>query len=251
MRPNPLIIGNWKMHGSTSQARELAEYFRGQVLKQELKAEVVLCPAFPYLTLVAHYLVGTTLKLGGQDCHTQVEGAYTGDVSAAMLSDLGCAYVICGHSERRSQHQESDVIVKAKAEAAHKAGLISVICIGENQHQRDKGRTLEVLYEQVKGSLPATATSKNTVFAYEPLWAIGTGTAARAQDVNVVFKFLQQQIKQQIPEDALIRLLYGGSVTPDNVNEFLQMNIVNGVLVGGVSLKAQDFWALVTHSFAC
>ncbi len=250
MGNTPLIIGNWKMYGLMSQARDLANHFRKQALQQEANAEIVLCPAFPYLSLVGHQLVGTHIKLGGQDCHTgQEEGSYTGDVSAAMLKDVGCAYVIVGHSERRVQHQESDAAVSAKAKAAHEAGLVAVICIGENQHQRDKGRTLEVLREQVNGSLPETATAENTVLAYEPLWAIGTGTAAKIQDVTVVFKFLQQQIKERMLEGKrVMRLIYGGSVSSENAREFLEAPMIDGVLVGGASLKAQDFWSLATYS---
>ncbi len=241
----PLIVGNWKMNGSLELAQAIAGALREQALKSQPKNEVVVCPPFPYLLYLRHHFVGTGLKVGGQNCHAQESGAHTGDISAKMLADIGCSYVIVGHSERRNGHQESDTLVCDKAEAAQQAGLTAIICVGENRPQREKGRTLEVLREQVTHSVPKTSTAQNVVLAYEPLWAIGTGQSARAAELSPIYKFLRQLLRDQVTDGYKIRMLYGGSVTPENAQEFIAETLIDGVLVGGASLKVQDFLGII------
>jgi triosephosphate isomerase (TIM) len=235
----PLIAGNWKMNGLKAAARGLARDIAERARTSRLNCDIALCPPAPLLHLVADAIEGAPMALGAQDCHPEPSGPHTGDVSAEMLADTGCRYVIVGHSERRAEHGETDALVGRKAAAAHRAKLVAIVCIGETLAERDGGKTIEVVTRQLKGSLPETATAANTVIAYEPVWAIGTGRTATAQQIAEV----HARIRADAPPD--IRILYGGSVNAGNAREILAVKNVNGALVGGASLKANDFWAIV------
>ena len=239
-----LIVGNWKMNGLMSEARDLAAALVKCAATGQLMGEMVLCPPFPYLNVVQHRLVGSPIVLGAQDCHSSAKGAFTGDISATMLADVGCKYVIVGHSERRQTQGESSELVKAKAEAAHAAGLIPIICIGETKEERDTGSTMTVLSDQLRSSLPGNATAENTVIAYEPVWAIGTGDAAKPADLQVTYTALRKLVTELVSDGKQLRLLYGGSVKSSNASQLMAINDVNGFLVGGASLVADDFWAI-------
>jgi triosephosphate isomerase len=194
---------------------------------------------------VAHVLLGSAVAAGGQDCHAEPSGAHTGDISAAMLRDTGCAYVIVGHSERRTDHGETDAQVLAKAKAGHGAGLTVIICIGETESQRDAGETLPVLARQIAGSVPEQAKASDTVIAYEPVWAIGTGRTPTAAEIAAAHHHIRGELGKRIGGEAdSMRILYGGSVKPSNATEILRLDHVDGAQVGGASLNAADFVAI-------
>jgi triosephosphate isomerase len=234
----PLVAGNWKMNGTTASLKEV-RLKAGMLKDVRLKCDILICPPATLIGRVREVLKGTRIRVGGQDCHWDASGAHTGDISAEMLKDAGCSAVIVGHSERRTNHGETDDIVRAKAEAAHRAGLAAIICIGETLDERKDGETLAVVERQLKGSLPARADAENTVIAYEPVWAIGTGLTPTSAEIGEVHAF----IRKQAP--ANIRILYGGSVKPGNAVEILAIANVNGALVGGASLKAADFIGII------
>jgi triosephosphate isomerase len=239
-----LIAGNWKMNGLLADAAGLAGDLAGRIGAGEDQAcEWLVCPPAALLYTVAQAVAGSALALGGQDCHRATAGAHTGDTSPALLADLGCSYVIVGHSERRSDHGEDDATVKAKAEGAVAAGLTPIVCVGETRAERDAGRALAVIESQVRGSLPLDG---DVVVAYEPVWAIGTGLTATAGDVAevhaAIHKLLQALLGAARVEDT--RILYGGSVKPGNAAELLAVPHVGGALVGGASLNADDFLAI-------
>ena len=234
----PLVAGNWKMNGTTASLREV-RLKAGMLKDVRLKCDILICPPVTLIGRIREVLKGTRIRVGGQDCHWAPSGAHTGDISAEMLKDAGCSAVIVGHSERRTDHEESDDIVRAKAEAAHRAGLTAIICIGETLEQRKDGETLAVVERQLEGSLPRAATADNTIIAYEPVWAIGTGLTPTSAEIAEVHAF----IRKQAP--ANIRILYGGSVKPANAAEILAIANVNGALVGGASLKAADFIGII------
>jgi triosephosphate isomerase (TIM) len=238
-----LAAGNWKMNGTSASLSEVAALLKSH---PNPKCEMLLCPPAPLISRMAEVAAGTQLLLGGQDCHAEASGAFTGDVAAAMLADAGASHVILGHSERRAMHGESDALVKAKANAALTADLIAIICVGETEAQRDAGATLDVIGAQLLGSLPAGATSANTVIAYEPVWAIGTGRTPTLAEIADVHLFLRSRLTSRMGAGALeVRLLYGGSVKPSNAAEIFAVTNVDGALVGGASLKAADFGAIV------
>ncbi|ROQ01628.1 triosephosphate isomerase [Stella humosa] len=203
----------------------------------------VICPPATLLGLAAHALAGSPVALGGQDCHTAAGGAHTGDLSAAMLADAGCRFAIVGHSERRADHGEGDALVAAKAAAAQAAGLIAIICVGETEAERDEGHAHAVVARQIAGSIPAGATALDTVVAYEPVWAIGTGRTPTADDVQAMHAHIRSCVPAAIDASAL-RILYGGSVKPGNAAVLLRLPDVDGALVGGASLVVDDFWAI-------
>jgi triosephosphate isomerase len=237
----PLIAGNWKMNGLKEQAGEFGQMTAG-VGDLWRKVDLLICPPAPLIYTFAAVAVGSRIKVGAQDCHPKASGAHTGDLSAEMLADAGASAVIVGHSERRADHGESDALVRSKAEAAWRAGLVAIVCIGETQAQRDAGSTLDICGGQLDGSLPDGATSANVVVAYEPVWAIGTGLTPTAGDVEQVHGFIREKlIKRFKAEGEKIRILYGGSVKPSNAVELMAVANVNGALVGGASLKAADF----------
>jgi triosephosphate isomerase len=240
----PLIAGNWKMNGLKSSLAEF-EAMREGAAVVAAKADLLVCPPATLITGFADKAKGSKLAVGAQDCHPKASGAHTGDLSAEMLADAGASAIIVGHSERRADHGETDGLVRQKAEAAWRAGLTAIVCIGETQAQRDAGQTLEVCGGQLKGSLPDGSTSANLVVAYEPVWAIGTGLTPTVKDVEQVHKFIRGVLTDRFKaEGGKIRILYGGSVKPSNAAELMAVANVNGALVGGASLKAADFLAI-------
>ncbi len=244
-----LIAGNWKMNCLRKDGRALASALARRMAKTKGTRppfDLLVCPPYTLLPLVAEAVKGSGIRLGGQDCHMAEKGAHTGDVSATMLADLGCKYVIVGHSERRSNHGEKSDLVKTKAEAALAAGLIPIVCIGETEAERDGGKTLAVNRRQLKGSLPDGATAKNTVIAYEPVWAIGTGRTATPAQAQEVHALVRAELVKALgeAEGHAVRVLYGGSMNPKNAKELLAQPDVDGGLIGGASLKAEDFWTV-------
>ena len=238
-----LAAGNWKMNGTNAALSEVAALLKSH---PNPVCEMLLCPPAPLLNRMHDLATGTQLRLGGQDCHAEASGAFTGDVSAVMLADAGATHVILGHSERRAGHGETDALVLAKAEAAYAAGLIAIICVGETERQRDAGATLDVIGAQLLGSLPRAATEANTVVAYEPVWAIGTGRTPTLAEIADVHLFLRARLTARMGADAMtVRLLYGGSVKPSNAAEIFAVANVDGALIGGASLKAADFGAII------
>jgi triosephosphate isomerase len=240
----PLIAGNWKMNGLKGDGAALARAVAAGA--DGLSCGFVVCPPATLLAPVAEALAGSAIGLGGQDCHAAEKGAHTGDISAAMLADIGCSHVILGHSERRTDHGETDAEVKAKAQAALAAGLTVIVCVGESEADRDAGRTLDVVATQIEGSLPDGATGANAVVAYEPVWAIGTGrtpTPDQIQEVHSHIRAVVAGCAGQGAGDAM-RLLYGGSMKPGNAAEILALADVDGGLIGGASLVAEDFLAI-------
>ncbi|MES2600050.1 MAG: triose-phosphate isomerase [Pseudomonadota bacterium] len=242
----PLIAGNWKMNGLKAAVNELAAIGQGAE-KVWRKADLLICPPATLLFTSAAVVIGSKVAIGAQDCHPAVSGAHTGDISAEMLADAGATAIIVGHSERRTDHHETDALVRAKAEAAWRAGLVAIVCVGETQAERDAGQTLEIVGRQVAGSVPDGATAANLVVAYEPVWAIGTGRTPTTKDVEEVHKLIRDRLKDRFSgEGDLVRILYGGSVKPSNAAELMAVANVDGALVGGASLKAVDFLAIAT-----
>jgi triosephosphate isomerase (TIM) len=241
----PLIAGNWKMNGLKASIAELEAMIAGagSVIA---KADLLVCPPVTLIAAFADKLRGSkSLAIGAQDCHPKVSGAHTGDLSAEMLADAGATAIIVGHSERRADQCESDALVRKKAEAAWRAGLTAIVCIGETQAHRDAGQTLHICGGQLNASLPDGAAAANLVVAYEPVWAIGTGLTPTAGDVKQVHLFIRDTLTARLKEEgAGIRILYGGSVKPSNAAELMAVANVNGALVGGASLKAADFLAI-------
>src|SRR5215468_921993 len=237
----PLVAGNWKMNGLTASAGELKKIMAGAA---ELagRVDLMVCPPATLLAAFVEAARGSPVAIGGQDCHAEAAGAFTGDISAEMLKDAGAIAVILGYAERRSGHRETDADVRAKALAAWRAGLFAIVCIGETWPEREAGQTIATVGRQLAGSLPDRANAANLVVAYEPVWAIGSGLTPTSRDVAEVHAFLRAQLVARYGEAGQgIRLLYGGSVKPSNAGEFLARANVNGALVGGASLKAEDF----------
>ncbi len=206
--------------------------------------DIALCPPSTLLAPVAKLIAGSPLALGAQDCHAAEKGAHTGDIAAPMLAELGCRYVIVGHSERRTNHHETDALVKAKAEAVLRAGMVAIVCLGESAEERKAGRHLQVIGGQLDRSLPAGATPENTVVAYEPVWAIGTGMTPTPRDIEEAHRHLQGRLAQS-PSGGTIRILYGGSANAGNAKTLLATPGVDGLLVGGASLDPEAFWSMV------
>jgi triosephosphate isomerase (TIM) len=241
----PLVAGNWKMNGSTAMLKE-PRLLAAMMRDVKTKCDILVCPPAILTRRIRGVLKGSKIKVGGQDCHAAASGAHTGDISAEMLLDAGAAYVIVGHSERRTNHKETDATIAAKAKAAHRAGLVAIICIGETLDQRKAGQTLAVLSEQLKGSIPEGANAANTVVAYEPVWAIGTGLTASTAEVAEAHTHVRNDIAKIMGEEGgKTRILYGGSVKPSNAVELMGAANVNGALVGGASLKAADFIGII------
>jgi triosephosphate isomerase len=240
----PLIAGNWKMNGLKSSAAEFEAMLAGAPALAA-KADLLICPPATLIADFADKASGSKVMVGAQDCHPTASGAHTGDLSAEMLADAGARAIIVGHSERRADHGEGDVLVRQKAEAAWRAGVTAIVCIGETRGQRDAGQTLDICGGQLAGSLPDGATAANLVVAYEPVWAIGTGLTPTAKDVEEVHRFIRGVLTDRFGGDGgRIRILYGGSVKPSNAAELMGIAEVNGALVGGASLKAADFLAI-------
>ena len=239
----PLAAGNWKMNGLRAGLEEVKKICDG-VAANAPAADVLLCPPATLIAPLAE-AAGGTIAVGGQDCHAKASGAHTGDIAADMLRDAGATFVIVGHSERRADHGERSSDVRAKAAAAHAAGLTAIVCIGETAGEREAGLTLKVIERQLAGSLPEGATASNTVIAYEPVWAIGTGLTPTTDDVAKAHAFMRTYVSDKVSDGAAMRLLYGGSVKPGNAAELMGVANVNGALVGGASLKADDFLGII------
>ena len=233
----PLIAGNWKMNGLASSAAEINALISSLSGSAPDDRDVLICPPATLVASFAKEYSDEAIQIGAQDCHMNVSGAHTGDISAEMFADAGAAYVIVGHSERRADHDETDAIVQSKAEAALRAGLTPIICVGETEGQRKAGHALEVVGGQLAGSIPDTG--EDYVIAYEPVWAIGTGLTPTANDIKEMHAFIRSKTRNDV------RILYGGSVKPANAEDILAIENVNGALVGGASLKAQDFYPII------
>jgi len=240
----PLIAGNWKMNGLKAATAEFEAMLEGAD-RVAAKADLLVCPPVTLIAAFADAARGTKLRVGAQDCHPKVSGAHTGDISAEMLADAGASAIIVGHSERRTDHGETDMLVRQKAEAVWRAGLTAIVCIGETQHQRDAGLTLDICRGQLALSLPEGARADNLIVAYEPVWAIGTGLTPTVADVQQVHQVIRDFLIGRFSgEGGGMRILYGGSVKPGNAAEMMAVANVNGALVGGASLKASDFLAI-------
>ncbi|MDE0346116.1 MAG: triose-phosphate isomerase [Boseongicola sp.] len=240
-----LAAGNWKMHGtgeSLDEVRALASTFPSP------DCDILICPPATLLSRMAETASGTAIAVGAQDCHTNPSGAHTGEIAAEMIADAGGIYVIVGHSERRSDHGESDTEIRAKAAAAWAAGLAAIICVGETLQEREDGRTIDIVRGQLGSSVPDGATGQNTVVAYEPVWAIGTGKVPTLAEIAEVHDDIRKEMIARFGAAAQeMRLLYGGSVKPSNAHEIFGVPNVDGALVGGASLKADDFGAIVAE----
>jgi len=241
-----LIAGNWKMNGLAAEAAALAAGVAAGAGQAPKGVELLVCPPAPHLSVVRDALAGAAVRLGAQDCHTEVSGAFTGDVSAEMLADMGCSHVIVGHSERRDGHGEGDALVWRKASAALRAGLAAIVCVGETEQERLAGQAEETVARQVRGSVPDGVDGAKVAVAYEPVWAIGSGRTPTVAEIAAVHKTMRRALVELLgPEKgASVRLLYGGSVKPGNAKEILAIDNVEGALIGGASLKAEDFLAI-------
>lgn len=240
-----LIAGNWKMNKTKAEGLSLAKDLSGKMESLDKAAfDLLLCPPATLIDTVSVAVASSGILVGGQDCHFEGAGAHTGDISAEMLKDLGCTHVIVGHSERRANHSETSSLVAKKAAAAQAQKLTAIICVGETAEDRDSGRATEIVAKQLDGSLPPTALPENTVIAYEPVWAIGTGKTATPDDIRDMHAFIRTALANLIDEPEKVRILYGGSVKPDNAGDIFATENVDGALVGGASLKAEDFWGI-------
>jgi len=238
-----LAAGNWKMNGSLTQLQMIEAL---DLAHPGGSVDVVLCPPAPLLQAAVQESADTTVEIGAQDCHDKDKGAHTGDVSATLIAEIGAAYVIVGHSERREAYGEDDARVAAKAQAAQHAGLIAIVCIGESLEQREAGEALDVIATQLEGSVPESSNAASLVVAYEPIWAIGTGEIPTMDQIAEVHALMRTQLRNRFGEEADgIRLLYGGSVKPSNAADIFALNDVDGALVGGASLAADDFSPIV------
>lgn len=241
----PLIAGNWKMNGLQASLEE-ARVIAAAVDTRSIAARVAICPPATLIAAMAAHLAGLPVEVGGQDCHAQAAGAYTGEISAEMLRDAGASLVILGHSERRAMHGETDAIVAAKVTAALRAGLEPVICVGESLEQREAGKAIETVAAQIAGSLPAALEGARFTVAYEPVWAIGTGLVPTLEEIEAVHGAIRADLTRLFGEGgAGVPILYGGSVKPSNAGQILRASNVGGALVGGASLKAADFLPII------
>ncbi|QBK30824.1 triose-phosphate isomerase [Roseitalea porphyridii] len=242
----PLIAGNWKMHGTGADLPELKRIANGvDGTKSDSPYDAVICTPATLIDRAVRTVVGSPLAIGGQDCHHAEKGAHTGDVSPAMLVEAGASYVIVGHSERRADHGESDADVLGKANGAHAAGMTAIVCVGETREEREAGRAEDVVDGQLAWSVPEDARPDDTVIAYEPVWAIGTGLTPSMHDIETMHDHMRMQLKQRFGSSgARFRLLYGGSVKPANAADIFAISSVDGALIGGASLKSDDFLAI-------
>jgi triosephosphate isomerase len=243
----PLVAGNWKMNGTRMSLAELGEMGKAYDAPLRAKVEMLICPPATLLYPASAVVIGSGIVVGAQDCHAEAPGAHTGDLSAGQMFDAGARAVIVGHSERRADHGETDALVKAKAEAVLAQGMVAIICVGETRAQREAGKALAVVGKQVRGSVPSGSTADRIVIAYEPVWAIGTGLTPTLADIAEVHADIRKGLARLLGKEtaAKTRILYGGSVKPNNAKEILALEDVDGALVGGASLKASDFMAIV------
>ena len=244
-----LVAGNWKMNGSIEALSEAGGVrARLEAVDFNPLVDVMLCPPATLLGVMSDHMSGSVIATGGQDCHANVSGAHTGDISAEMLKDAGASAVIVGHSERRADHGETDAVVREKAFAAHRAGLTAIVCVGETEAQRRAGEALDIVTWQLRDSTGEGCTAANTIIAYEPVWAIGSGLIPTVEDVAEMHGAIRDQLDAHLGAGAAggMRILYGGSVKPDNARELMSIANVNGALVGGASLKAEDFLGIIS-----
>ncbi len=242
MNGRRLVVGNWKMHGSRPANAALLD---GILQARLVGCEVAVCVPFPYLSETAATLAGSDVRWGAQDCSAHEQGAYTGEVSAVMLAELGCRYAIVGHSERRAMHAESDQLVADKAKAALGRGVTPIVCVGETLAQREAGQTEAVVKRQLSAVIHTLAhCAGEMVVAYEPVWAIGTGLSASPEQAQAVHALLRAQLRAAAPHADVMKILYGGSVKPDNALALFSQPDIDGGLIGGASLKAADFVAI-------
>ncbi|HLH88615.1 MAG TPA: triose-phosphate isomerase [Xanthobacteraceae bacterium] len=245
----PLVAGNWKMNGLAASIVELDRIIAGAAPVTP-KADLLVCPPTTLIAAFAARAAGSPVAIGGQDCRAEPAGAFTGDIAAEMLSDAGARFVIVGHSERRTLHHESDAAVRAKAQAAWRAGLVAIVCVGESREERASGTALAICGGQLDGSLPDGATAANLVVAYEPVWAIGSGLTPIPADVAEVHGFIRGRLVARFGAAGEgVRILYGGSVKPANAKELMAVANVDGALVGGASLKASEFLAIARGAY--
>ncbi|MEL6644620.1 MAG: triose-phosphate isomerase [Pseudomonadota bacterium] len=239
-----LAAGNWKMHGSAAALSEVEALISAH---PKPACQMLICPPATLVDRMAQKAKGSSLMVGGQDCHFEAKGAHTGDIAASMLADAGASHVILGHSERRADHGESDETVRAKTRAAWDAGLVAIVCVGETLGEREAANTLEIVGGQLAASIPDAATGLNLVVAYEPVWAIGTGLTPTSDQIGEVHTFIRSRLEQRFGPGVArsVRLLYGGSVKPSNADEIFAVGDVDGALVGGASLTAADFGGIV------
>lgn len=242
----PLIAGNWKMNGLSASLEQLASLRTLLDEAGSVGGDIVVCPPATLLTRAVETAESSAIRIGGQDCHTKISGAHTGDVSAAMLSDAGASYVIVGHSERRADHHETSAMVREKAKAALSAGLTPIICVGETEIEREEGLANQIVTDLIAGSLPDYPEDVEIIVAYEPVWAIGTGKTATVDDIEAMHTHIRSLLVKRFGDAGeTARILYGGSVKPSNAGEILKTPNVNGALVGGASLLAEDFFAII------
>lgn len=247
MSRRPLVAGNWKMNGLKASLAELDAIAAGYTTALKAKADFLICPPATLIAEAAARVAGKGVAVGGEDCHAKASGAHTGDISAEMLKDAGATYVIVGHSERRADHGETDAVVRAKAEAALRAGLIAIVCVGERKEQREAGQAVAVVRQQLAGSIPDGVTSARLVVAYEPVWAIGTGLTPTKADVADMHKAIRETLAGRFAaEGQNTRILYGGSVKPENARDLIIQPDVDGALIGGASLKEKDFLGIAS-----
>jgi triosephosphate isomerase len=245
MTRRPLVAGNWKMNGLRAGLSELEAICAGYNAALKTKADFLICPPATLVAEAAAKAAGSGVFIGGQDCHAKAAGAHTGDVSAEMLKDGGASHVIVGHSERRADHGETDAVVRAKAEACWRAGLVAIVCVGERREQREAGSAVAVVREQLAGSIPDGAAAAKLVVAYEPVWAIGTGLTPTKADVAEMHQAIRETLAARFgAKGRNTRILYGGSVKPENARDLIIQPDVDGALIGGASLKAADFLSI-------
>jgi triosephosphate isomerase (TIM) len=241
-----LVAGNWKMNGVGGSLAMLDELAAGLDTGPVTKCDVMICPPATLVAAAATQTKSNNVAIGGQNCHASKSGAHTGDISAEMLADAGASAIIVGHSERRADHGETDTRVRAKTEATHRAGLTAIVCVGETEAERRSGQAVQVVSSQLDGSLPDSLTAGDTVVAYEPVWAIGTGLTPTPEDVAEIHTIIRDNLVARYGgEGGKVRILYGGSVKPANAVELMAIANVNGALVGGASLKAEDFLGII------
>ena len=243
------IIGNWKMNGTKAEAQKLAAGFLKRIQEATRPLpHIILCPSYPYLTSVIEILKASPIEMGAQDCHFEKSGAFTGDVSVSQLMDVGCKYVIIGHSERRHYHHETSPMIRRKTESAIKAGLRPILCIGETVEERESGKALQIISSQLDSDLPSDFTPHDLLIAYEPLWAIGTGRTPTYDQIEEVMGLMKHELSSRMAGGAIIPMLYGGSVNALNAHDLLNLPHVDGLLVGGASLKLDEFWEIINAS---
>lgn len=241
-----IIIANWKMNGPLVESMQLIKQLRVDILKKLIACEIVICPPFTLLRDMAEKIPGTGIKLGSQNCHYEKNGAFTGEISAGMLRDMTCSYVILGHSERRLHNNEGSELVKKKARSAIEAKLTTIICVGETMYERDNDLTRIVIREQLLHSIPENANETNIIIAYEPVWAIGSGQTPTSEQIELTHYYIREIIKNELAQfENDIKIVYGGSTSSDNAKSLLSIKGVDGLLVGKASLDLKQFWKMI------